>query len=183
MISGCFFDMFFQQSFRSLYLVYTVLWMGTSSEIVWVIQGLSAVTIAYPIVALLQAIGTGLGMGGAIYFSIYKAKGDDSGARLFIAISNWLMLVFSVILTAMIFFWNSHALRLLGAGGELFIRAKEYIVVISLGTFFQIFGAARGISPRHIQGYLKFIEEPPVYLRHIGLHCIPLPFFVFGIKI
>ena len=31
--------MFFQQSFRSLYLVYTVLWMGTSSEIVWVIQG------------------------------------------------------------------------------------------------------------------------------------------------
>lgn len=107
--------------------------------------GLSAVTIAYPIVALLQAIGTGLGMGGAIYYSIYKAKGDDSRARLFIAISNWLMLVFSVILTALILFWNSPALRLLGAGGELFIQAKEYVVVISLGTFFQIFGT--GLVP------------------------------------
>lgn len=107
--------------------------------------GLSAVTIAHPIVALLQAIGTGFGMGGAIYFSIYKAKGEDSRARLFIAISNWLMLVFSVILTAMIFFWNSPALRLLGAGGELFIRAKEYIGVISLGTTFQIFGT--GLVP------------------------------------
>ena len=107
--------------------------------------GLSAVTIAYPIVALLQAIGTGLGMGGAIYYSIYKAKGDDSRARLFIAISNWLMFVFSVILTALILFWNSPALRLLGAGGELFIQAKEYVVVISLGTFFQIFGT--GLVP------------------------------------
>ena len=107
--------------------------------------GLSAVTIVYPIVALIQAIGSGLGMGGAIYFSIYKAKGDDSGARLFIAISNWLMLVFSVILTAMILCWNSPALRLLGAGRELFIRAKEYIVVISLGTIFQIFGT--GLVP------------------------------------
>lgn len=107
--------------------------------------GLSAVTIVYPIVALIQAIGTGLGMGGAIYFSIYKARGEDYRAKLFIAISNWLMLVFSVILTAMIFFWNSHALRLLGAGGELFTRAKEYIVVISLGTIFQIFGT--GLVP------------------------------------
>lgn len=33
----------------------------------------------------------------------------------------------------------------MGAGGELFIRAKEYIVVISLGTIFQIFGT--GLVP------------------------------------
>ena len=49
--------------------------------------GLSAVTIVYPIVALIQAIGTGAGMGGAIYFSIYRARGEDSKDRLFIAIS------------------------------------------------------------------------------------------------
>ncbi len=36
--------------------------------------GLSAVNIAYPIVAVIQALGTGIGMGGAIYYSIYKAK-------------------------------------------------------------------------------------------------------------
>ena len=107
--------------------------------------GLSAVTIVYP-------IGTGLGMSGAIYFSIYKAKGDDSRAKLFIAISNWLMLVFSVILTAMIFFWNTPALRLLGAGGELYIRAKEYIVVIYKGTIFQIFGTGLVTFIRNLGG-------------------------------
>ena len=36
--------------------------------------GLSAVTIVYPIVAFIQAVGTGLGMGGAIYFSIERAR-------------------------------------------------------------------------------------------------------------
>lgn len=36
--------------------------------------GLSAVNIAYPIVAVIQAVGTGIGMGGAIYYSIYKAE-------------------------------------------------------------------------------------------------------------
>ena len=36
--------------------------------------GLSAVNIAYPIVAFIQAVGTGLGMGGAIYYSIYRAE-------------------------------------------------------------------------------------------------------------
>lgn len=36
--------------------------------------GLSAVNIAYPIVAFIQAVGTGLGMGGAIYYSIYMAE-------------------------------------------------------------------------------------------------------------
>lgn len=36
--------------------------------------GLSAVNIAYPVVAVIQALGTGIGMGGAIYYSIYKAE-------------------------------------------------------------------------------------------------------------
>lgn len=36
--------------------------------------GLSAINIAYPIVALIQALGTGIGMGGAVYYSINAAE-------------------------------------------------------------------------------------------------------------
>ena len=32
--------------------------------------GLSTINIAYPIVAIIQSLGTGIGMGGAIYYSI-----------------------------------------------------------------------------------------------------------------
>ena len=36
--------------------------------------GISAINIAYPIVALIQALGTGIGMGGAVYYSINAAE-------------------------------------------------------------------------------------------------------------
>ena len=36
--------------------------------------GLSAINIAYPIEALIQALGTGIGMGGAVYYSINAAE-------------------------------------------------------------------------------------------------------------
>ena len=47
--------------------------------------GLSAVNIAYPIVAVIQALGTGSGMGGAIYYSINKAEKKDAEAKEFTA--------------------------------------------------------------------------------------------------
>lgn len=107
--------------------------------------GLSAVTIVYPIVAFIQAVGTGLGMGGAIYFSIDRARGQDKESNRFIAIANWLMLGCSVLLTAFVLLCSGPMLKLLGASGDMFPLAQEYIIVISLGTVLQIFGT--GLVP------------------------------------
>ena len=82
--------------------------------------GLSAVNIAYPIVAVIQALGTGIGMGGAIYYSIY-------------------------LLTISVFLLNGTLLRLLGANGELLALGKEYIAVIALGAALQVIGT--GLVP------------------------------------
>ena len=38
-------------------------------------NGISAINIAFPIIALIQSSGTGIGMGGAVYFSIFRAEG------------------------------------------------------------------------------------------------------------
>ena len=107
--------------------------------------GLSAVTIVYPIVAFIQAVGTGLGMGGAIYFSIERARGQDKEANRLIAIANWLMLGFSVLLTTLVLFYNAPMLKLLGASGNMLPLAQEYIIIISFGTGLQIFGT--GLVP------------------------------------
>lgn len=92
--------------------------------------GLSAVNIAYPIVAVIQALGTGIGMGGAIYYSINKAEKKDAEAKEFTAGALWLLIITSVILTFSIFFLNGSLLRLLGASGELLSIGEEYIAVI-----------------------------------------------------
>lgn len=107
--------------------------------------GLSAVNIAYPVVALIQALGTGIGMGGAIYYSIYKAEKKKSLAREFTAGALWVLMIASVLLTISVFFLNSTLLELLGANGELLALGEEYIAVIALGSALQVIGT--GLVP------------------------------------
>ena len=45
--------------------------------------GLTAITLAYPVSALVGAIGTGLGLSGAIRFTILNAQGEKSGRSAF----------------------------------------------------------------------------------------------------
>lgn len=87
--------------------------------------GLSAVTIVYPIVAFIQAVGTGLGMGGAIYFSIERARGQDKEANRLIAIANWLMLGFSVLLTTLVLFYNAPMLKLWAQVGICYLWRRS----------------------------------------------------------
>lgn len=107
--------------------------------------GLSAVNIAYPIVAVIQALGTGIGMGGAIYYSINKAEKKETEAREYTAGALWLLIISSIILTFAIFFLNSPLLRLLGASGQLLALGEEYIAVIAVGAALQVIGT--GLVP------------------------------------
>lgn len=108
-------------------------------------SGLSAVNIAYPIVAVIQALGTGIGMGGAIYYSISKAEKKEAEAQRFMAGALWSLLIASVILTIAISFLNRPLLRLMGAEGTLLSLGAEYIAVIAFGTALQIIGT--GLVP------------------------------------
>ncbi len=107
--------------------------------------GLSAVNIAYPIMAVIQALGTGLGMGGAIYYSINKAEKKEAEAKEFTAGALWLLIISSIILTVAIFFLNGPLLRLLGARGQLLSLGEEYIAVIAIGVALQVIGT--GLVP------------------------------------
>lgn len=107
--------------------------------------GLSAINIAYPITALLQAVGTGIGMGGAVKYSILKAEQKDKEALEYIAGAIWLMLIFSIILTSVIFLTSTKILTAFGAANELLILGNEYIKVIAVGTLLQVL--ATGLVP------------------------------------
>lgn len=107
--------------------------------------GLSAINIAYPIVAAIQALGTGIGMGGAIYYSIYRAEKKEEQAKEFIAGTLWVLIISSVFLTISVLILNGTLLELLGANGRLLALGKEYIAVIALGASMQVIGT--GLVP------------------------------------
>ena len=109
-------------------------------------SGLSAINIAYPVVALIQAVGTGFGMGGAVYYSISRAEKKEQDAREFVAGTMWLLITASIVMTVVFCLLTRPVLLLLGTGtGELLSLGKDYLFVISLGTFLQIFGV--GLVP------------------------------------
>ena len=108
-------------------------------------MGLSAINVAYPIVAVIQAAGTGIGMGGAVYYSIYMAEKKEKRAREFSACALWMLILGSILLTALTFLLTTPLLRLLGAQGELLRLGEDYISVIALGAAFQVLGT--GLVP------------------------------------
>ena len=92
--------------------------------------GLSAINVAYPISAVIQAIGTGIGMGGAVCYSINKAENREKEAKQYMAGSIWLLLVFSAFMMIIVFVFANPLLKLLGAQGELLSLGKSYIKII-----------------------------------------------------
>lgn len=107
--------------------------------------GLSAINISYPIVAFIQALGTGVGMGGAIYYAINKAAKKNKEASEFTAVSMWMLMLTSALLTIFIFLRKTQLLQLLGAKGELLALGEEYISIIALGAATQVIGT--GLVP------------------------------------
>ena len=75
-------------------------------------MGLTAITLAYLVSALVGAIGTGLGLSGAIRFTILNAQGESKKRQECFSGTTLLMLIVAGLLTAPI-------LHLLGARGDM----------------------------------------------------------------
>ena len=107
--------------------------------------GLAAINIAYPITALIQAIGTGIGMGGAISLAIAKGRGRPLEAKACLGGALALMAAACLAFTFLLTQASPALLRAFGAQGELYALAQEYIRVICLGASMQILST--GLTP------------------------------------
>ena len=107
--------------------------------------GLTAITLGYPISALIGAIGTGLGLSGAIRFTILSAQGEGKKRQECFGGTTLLMLVVAGLLTALLFAFAEPILYLLGARGNMLTLCTAYARVIALGAVFQLL--ATGFVP------------------------------------
>ncbi len=107
--------------------------------------GLAAINIAWPLVALIISMGTGIGMGAAVIVSLNKGAGEEKKALE--AEGNAFLLLWggSLILTLLLFALGTPLLGLLGAKGELLPLASTYLRYILLGGIVQVF--ASGMVP------------------------------------
>ena len=107
--------------------------------------GLTAITLSYPISALIGAVGTGLGLSGAIRFTILNAQGETQKRQECFSGTTLLMLLTAGLLTAILFAFAQPILHLLGARGNMLTLCVMYAQVIALGAVFQLL--ATGFVP------------------------------------
>ena len=103
-------------------------------------QALAAINVAYPLTAFLQAVGTGIGMGGAVQYAISMGSGDEPLAKRYFTISLALLAAASLLLTPLFLLGAERVLLLFGAQDDILVLGEEYIRWVSVGAAFQILG-------------------------------------------
>ena len=107
--------------------------------------GLAGINIAWPIAALILAIGTGIGIGGSVLMSNYVGRNQQNKARLARGNTIVLLVLAALILTIIIYSFIEPILRILGATDEVYDTALIYCKIFVLGSIFQLLGT--GFTP------------------------------------
>ncbi|MBQ2795862.1 MAG: multidrug transporter MatE [Oscillospiraceae bacterium] len=107
--------------------------------------GLSAINVAVPIVMVMQCLGTGIGMGGSVWYSINNASQKADEAKKYLACTLWLLIISSLVLTTVCLLFTEELISLLGAEGRILEYGIPYIKVMAFGAIFQVF--ATGVVP------------------------------------
>lgn len=100
--------------------------------------GLGAVGIVFPLMMLVVSISVGIGMGTSSIIS--RALGEKKHEFAEKVFENFItfIILFSIIFTVLGVFFIDQILYLLGASGNIFPYAKEYLLPIMLGISFQL---------------------------------------------
>lgn len=97
------------------------------------VEATGAVGVTFSLMALIQAIGFTLGMGGGSLISLQLGKRQNQQANQIAATSFYLSLLFGLFVTV-ILFWRTSFLRLLGASESILPYAAEYSVYIFIAA-------------------------------------------------
>ncbi len=137
-------------------------------------DGLNSITIAWPVVAIVTAIGTGLGLGGAVIINSLRGENRIEDAEK--AKKTTLILLFlvgaicSAVLTPLSPYIMDGINALMPSNSNIIEYAKNYSFVISVGSLFQIVGAGMVVLHRNEgKNMLSMIYTIAGLALHVGL--------------
>lgn len=99
---------------------------------------LAGAGVCAPIITLLSSFATLIGIGGSVLFSMRLGAGDKRNAKLILANSFSMLLIFSAVLTILFLLTKGLLLRWFGASEVTYSYANTYMTIYTLGTFFAL---------------------------------------------
>lgn len=105
-------------------------------------MAITGVGITMPIMTVVLAFGMLVGIGSAANMSIKLGQGKKSEAERIIGNATHLLIILSIILTAIGLLFANPILQSFGATDQTIVFAKDYIEIIIMGTIFNLFSFA-----------------------------------------
>ena len=131
----------FSQLLNSCFIIVDGLFIGQNLGD----AGLAAINVAWPIVALIQAVSLAVGIGGAVRLATALGKGDEAEALTARGSTVMLLAVCAAVLGVGLGLTYPYILPAIGANEELYPLAAAYIRVVCLLAVCQVF--ATGLLP------------------------------------
>lgn len=114
-------------------------------------DGLAAINIVWPIVALITSIGTGIGVGGSVMLGNFRGRDDKKSAEQIKTTMLLMLLVVGIISGLLLWLVSKPLLELMGASGRVLAYSVDYSNIICLGAVFQIMGSGLVVLLRNEQ--------------------------------
>ncbi|MBQ7248142.1 MAG: MATE family efflux transporter [Lachnospiraceae bacterium] len=108
-------------------------------------DALTGVGVTFPIVTIVTAFTALFGLGGAPTFSMERGRGNDERAGWVLGNAAFMLIVNSIVITAIVMAVSGPVLYLFGASESSFVHAEAYLKVYIMGTLFQMLSA--GLNP------------------------------------
>ena len=99
-------------------------------------QALAGVGVTTPVILAISALAALVSMGGAPKASIFLGKGQDHQAEKVLGSCTWMLLLLSLLITAVMLVFGRPVLLLFGASTETISFAADYMNIYCLGTVF-----------------------------------------------
>ncbi|CEM61885.1 MATE family efflux transporter [Treponema phagedenis] len=135
---------------------------------------LAGVTLVYPITQILQGFGSLIGVGAGSYLSILIGKKALKEQGTLIGNVNFLIIVFSIIITGLGLLSLNPLMKLLGASAEESVFALAYIRPLLYGSIFWIAGLAYNMIVR-AEGKMA----TAAWMMGVGLLCNIICNYIF----
>ncbi|MDD3903603.1 MAG: MATE family efflux transporter [Sphaerochaeta sp.] len=162
---------------NALYNIVDRIYIGNSPDLG--AYGIAGITIAFPIMIILMAMGVLFGIGGATLFSIKLGQKKYEDAEKTIGNAFTLLLLGGLVFMILGQLFLTQILTLFGASSEVLPYASQYMRIIFFGSMFQV--VSMGMN-----NFIRADGNPKIAMVSMfigaGVNTILDPIFIYGFK-
>jgi len=140
-------------------------------------NAVAAVSISFPVIFLMIALGGGLSIAGTILVSQYKGKEDKNAVNHVTGQTFLMIVIISILIASIGYFLSPFFMKFMGADPEVFKSAVEYMKITFIGIVFMF-------TYEVFQSLMRGVGDvkTPVFiiLGTVLLNLLLDPLFIFG---